>query len=179
MIFTETDLKGVYLITVEAKEDERGFFGRTYCRNEFAAVNIDFSIAQTNISYNKMKGTLRGMHMQKYPYKEAKLIQCISGSLYDVIIDMRTDSPTLYQWISTTLTAQNNTLLYIPEGFAHGFITLENDTKILYFMSEFYSPGAEQAFRWNDPFFNISWPMEPQVMSEKDTLHPLFERALM
>lgn len=177
MILTETKLKGAYLITVETKEDERGFFGRTFCRNEFAALNIDFSIAQTNISYNKTKCTLRGMHMQKFPYKEAKLIQCISGSLYDVIIDMREDSPTLHQWISTTLTAQNNTLLYIPEGFAHGFLTLENDTRILYFMSEYYTPGAEESLLWSDPFFNIFWPSEPQIMSEKDKQHPLFKPA--
>ena len=175
MIFTETVLQGAYSIQIETKEDERGYFGRTYCRNEFAALNINFSIAQTNISYNKTNGTLRGMHMQREPYKEAKLIQCISGSLYDVIIDMRKDSPTLYQWISTILTAHNNTMLYIPEGFAHGFLTQEDDTRILYFMSEFYTPGAEQALRWNDPFFNITWPVQPQVMSEKDKLHPLFQ----
>ncbi len=174
MIFTKTKLKGVYLITIETKEDERGYFGRTYCRNEFAANHIDFTIAQTNISYNKTRGTLRGMHMQRAPHKEAKLIQCISGRLYDVIIDMRPHSPTLYQWISTELSCDSNTMLYIPEGFAHGFLTLEDETRILYFMSEFYTPGAEAAMRWNDPFFNIIWPIEPAVMSEKDKLHPLF-----
>lgn len=175
MIFTETKLKGAYLLTIDTKEDERGYFGRTYCQHEFAALNINFTIAQTNISYNKIKGTLRGMHMQQTPHKEAKLVQCISGSLYDVIIDMRPGSPTLHQWIGTTLSSANNMMLYIPEGFAHGFVTLEDDTKVLYLISEFYSPGAEQPLRWNDPFFNITWPIEPQVMSEKDKVIPLFQ----
>lgn len=175
MIFTETKLKGAYLISIETKEDERGYFGRTYCKNEFAKQNIDFSIAQTNISYNKNKATLRGMHMQRAPHKEAKLVQCISGSLYDVIIDMRPDSPTLYQWIATQLSADNNTMLYIPEGFAHGFLTLENNTRVLYQMSEFYKPGAEQPLLWNDPFFNIHWVVEPQIISEKDKVNPLFQ----
>ena len=174
MIFTETKLKGAYLVTIEAKEDERGYFGRSYCRNEFASYQINFTVAQTNISYNKKKGTLRGMHMQKAPYKEAKLVQCIGGAIYDVIIDMRPHSPTRYQWVANELSAKNNTMLYIPEGFAHGFITLENETRILYLMSEFYAPVAEQPLRWNDPFFNIAWPMEPAVMSEKDKTIPLF-----
>lgn len=176
MIFTETKLQGAYLINIDTKEDERGYFGRAYCRNEFAALNIDFTIAQSNISYNKHKGTLRGMHRQGAPHDEAKLVQCISGSLYDVIIDMRSNSPTLHQWIGTTLSAQNNKMLYIPEGFAHGFITLEDDTKVMYLISQFYAPGAEQPIRWNDPFFNIDWPMEPQVMSGKDKSIPLFQQ---
>ncbi len=175
MIFTETQLKGAFIINIETKEDERGYFGRTYCKDEFAMHGIDFSIAQTNISYNKNKATLRGMHRQLAPHKEAKLVQCISGSLYDVIIDMRPHSPTLYQWIASEFSAQNNTMLYIPEGFAHGFLTLEDDTKVLYLMSELYKPGAEQPLLWNDPFFNIHWVMAPLVMSEKDKTNPLFQ----
>ncbi len=175
MIFTETKLKGAYTITIETKDDERGYFGRIYCKEEFAKHRIDFSIAQSNIGYNKKKATLRGMHMQGAPHKEAKLVQCICGSLYDVIVDMRVNSPTLYQWTAMELSANNNTLLYIPEGFAHGYITLEDDTKVLYMMSEFYKPGAEQPLLWNDPFFKIHWPLQPQVMSEKDKAIPLFQ----
>ncbi len=175
MIFTETRLKGAYTITIETNDDERGYFRRMYCKEEFAKHGIDFSIAQSNIGCNKKRATLRGMHMQGAPHKEAKLVQCICGSLYDVIVDMRPNSPTLYEWIATELSAENNTLLYVPEGFAHGYITLKDDTKMLYMMSEFYKPGAEQPLLWNDPFFAIHWVLEPLIMSEKDKTIPLFQ----
>ncbi len=179
MIFTETKLKDAFILVIEKKEDERGFFARTFCEREFEAKGIQFAIRQSNISFNKKRGTLRGMHMQKSPHKEAKLVQCVSGGIYDVIVDMRQDSITKYEWIGTELSSKNDLILYIPEGFAHGFITLENDTKVLYQMSEFYKPGAEQPLLWNDPFFNINWPMQPEVMSEKDKMNPLFNPALV
>lgn len=177
MIFTETKLKGAFQITIETKEDERGYFGRIYCEEEFKKHGIDFSIAQSNIGYNKKKATLRGMHMQCAPNHEAKLVQCICGGLYDVIIDMRPDSPTLYQWVATELSAKNNLMLYIPKGFAHGYITLEDSTKVLYMMSEFYKPGTEQPILWNDPFFAIHWPLQPLIISEKDKAIPLFQSS--
>ena len=175
MIFTTTKLKDVLLIDIERKEDERGFFGRTFCRHELAEQGVEFTIAQSNLSYNKTKGTLRGMHMQVAPFKEAKLVQCIRGSLYDVIIDMREESATYCQWLSFPLSDQNKTILHIPVGFAHGFLTLEDDTEVSYQMSEFYKPGYEKGLLWNDPFFNISWPMEPVVISERDKTYPLFQ----
>ncbi len=174
MIFTETNLKGSFILDIERRNDERGFFGRTYCRQEFEQYGIDFTIVQSNISYNKTRGTLRGIHMQDTPHTEAKLVQCISGSLFDVIIDMRPGSATYLQWTSVELSANNCRMLYIPEGFAHGFLTLEEETRVSYQISSFYAPGAEKAIRWNDPFFNIPWPVAPQVMSDKDKTHPLF-----
>ena len=175
MIFTKTKLANVVLIDIDRKEDERGFFGRTFCRQEFAGQSIDFNIAQSNVSYNKAKGTLRGMHMQMAPFKEAKLVQCIRGSIYDVVIDMRRESATYCLWLGTELSDKNKTILYIPEGFAHGFITLEDDTEVSYQISEFYKPGYEKGLLWNDAFFNISWPMKPVVMSEKDKNYPSFQ----
>lgn len=177
MIFTKTKFSGVLLIDVDRKEDERGFFGRTFCQHELAAQCVDFKIAQSNISYSKKKGTLRGMHMLTPPHGEAKLVQCIRGNIYDVIIDMREDSITFCQWFSTGLNDKNKTILYIPKGFAHGFITLEDDTEVIYQMTDFYKPGYETGFLWNDPFFGISWPMEPVVISEKDRQYPLFQRS--
>ena len=168
MIFTETRLKDAFLIQIEKREDERGYFGRTYCRNEFAKQNITFEVAQSNLSFNKKRGTLRGMHMQMAPNNEAKLVQCVSGSIYDVIIDMRKDSPAYGKWTGAELSDENGMMMYIPKGFAHGFITLADDTRMLYQMSQYYTPGAEKAFRWNDPFFQIEWPIQPQVMSDKD-----------
>ena len=178
MIFTETKLKGAYIIEVKRLEDERGFFGRSYCENEFAELGLTTGIKQTNVSYNKKKGTLRGMHMQISPFEETKLIRCTRGAIYDVIIDMREDSETYKQWIGVELTADNYRMLFVPEGFAHGFITLEDNTDITYQVTQFYTPGSERCIRWNDPAFNIKWPMEPVVISEKDQAQPDFEKAL-
>lgn len=178
MLFHKTKLKGAYVIEVEPKEDERGFFARTYCQHEFEAQGIDFNIVQSNISYNKNKATLRGLHAQLAPYKESKLVRCCSGSIYDVIVDMRKNSSTYLQWYGAELNADNNTMMYIPEGFAHGFITLQDNTEVVYQMSEYYTPGAEIGFCWNDPAFNIHWPLSPVVISVKDQSYALYEPTL-
>jgi len=175
MIFTETKLKGAYIINLKRLEDERGFFARTFCQNEFREYGLNTQIAQANISYNRSKGTLRGMHMQAAPYEESKLIKCSRGALYDVIIDMRKGSDTYTQWIAVELSAQNHQMLYVPEGFAHGFITLEDDTEVTYQINQFYTPGSEKGFRWNDPAFGIEWPMEPKVISDRDRNFPLLK----
>jgi dTDP-4-dehydrorhamnose 3,5-epimerase len=178
MIFTETKLKGAYIIDVKRIEDERGFFGRSYCEKEFEEYGLNTNIVQTNVSYNKKKGTLRGMHMQITPYEETKLVRCTRGAIYDVIIDMRENSDTYKQWIGVELTADNYRMLFVPEGFAHGFITLEDNSDVTYQVTQFYTPGSEKGIRWNDPAFNIEWPIEPVVVSEKDQAHPDFEKAL-
>jgi dTDP-4-dehydrorhamnose 3,5-epimerase len=168
MVFTETKLKGAFLINLKRFEDERGFFARTFCQKEFKEHGLNTQIVQANISYNKKRGTFRGMHMQLAPNEESKLIKCTSGAIYDVIIDMRISSDTYKQWIGVELTAENHQLLYVPEGFAHGFITLKNDTEVTYQMNQFYAPESEKGFRWNDPGFGIVWPIQPLVIAEKD-----------
>lgn len=172
MIFTQTKLKDAFILDIEKKEDERGFFARTYCKNEFGENGISFTPVQANISYNRLNHTLRGMHYQVSPYEEAKLVSCVNGGIYDVIIDMRPDSPTCDQWIGVELTAENHRMLYIPEGFAHGFITLKRETQVIYMMSEFYTPGSGAGLKWNDPYYNIIWPEKPEVISEKDKNWP-------
>ena len=172
MIFTETKLKGAYIIDVEKIEDERGFFGRVYCKKEFDKVGIESNIAQTNMSFNPKKGTLRGMHYQVSPYEETKLVKCTSGAIYDCIIDLRKDSPTYLEWIGVELTEENNRMLFVPRDFAHGFITLKDNTAIQYFVSQFYAPGAERGIKWDDPKINIQWPADVAVISEKDNNHP-------
>ena len=173
MDFTETKLKGAFIINLKRLEDERGFFARTFCQKEFKEHGLNTQIVQANISYNKKRGTFRGMHMQLAPYEESKLIKCTRGAIYDVIIDMRISSDTYKQWIGVELTAENHQLLYVPEGFAHGFITLKNDTEVTYQMNQFYAPGSEKGFRWNDPAFGIAWPIQPIVIAEKDKNFPL------
>ena len=172
MIFTETLLKGAFVIEPERLEDERGFFARTWCQREAEAHGINTQWVQCNISYNKKKGTLRGMHYQVAPYEEAKLIRCTLGATYDVIIDLRPDSPTFRQHIAELLTAQNRKMLFVPEGFAHGFLTLEDDTEVFYQMSEFYHAECARGVRWNDPAFGIQWPAEVQIISDRDRNHP-------
>jgi dTDP-4-dehydrorhamnose 3,5-epimerase len=173
MVFTETKLKGAFIINLTRLEDERGFFARTFCQNEFKEHGLNIQIAQANISYNKRRGTFRGMHMQLPPYEESKLIKCARGTIYDVIVDMRVSSDTYKQWIGVELTAENHQMLYVPEGFAHGFITLKNDTEVTYQMNQFYAPASEKGFRWNDPAFGIVWPIQPKIMAEKDKNFPL------
>lgn len=168
MKFTETKLKGAFVIEIELMKDERGSFGRSWCANEMKEHGLNINICQTNVSFNKSKGTLRGMHYQIAPYQEAKLVRCSMGSIYDVIIDLRPKSPTFKQWVGVELSQKNYKMLYVPEDFAHGFITLEDNCEINYLMSEFYVPGAGATIRWNDPIFNIQWPFEPTVISEKD-----------
>src|SRR5919199_3217742 len=148
MIFTETKLKGAFLIEPEPRADERGFFARTWCQREFEAHGLRTRWVQCNISFNKKKGTLRGMHYQLAPYAEAKLVRCTRGAIYDVIIDLRYDSPTFKQWQALNLTADNRQMLFIPEGFAHGFQTLDDDTEVFYQMSEFYAPDCAKGVRW-------------------------------
>ena len=150
MIFKETKLKGAYIIELELLEDERGFFARSFCIDEFKKNGIDFNIVQCNISYNKEKGTLRGMHYQIAPYEEAKIVSCIRGAIYDVIIDLRQESPIYCKWFAVELSAKNYKILYIPKGFAHGFQTLEDDTVVFYQMSEFFHPECTRGVRWDD-----------------------------
>lgn len=175
MIFTETKLKGTFIIDIVKNEDERGFFSRTWCVNEMKEFGLNQNICQTNISFNKTKGTLRGMHFQTAPYQEAKYVRCTKGSIYDVIIDLRKDSPTFKQWIGVELSAVNYRMLYVPEDFAHGFITLEDSTEISYLMTEFYVPDSGKIIRWDDPSFNIDWPIQPIVISEKDKMQKDFK----
>lgn len=169
MIFTETTLRGAYIIEIEPLKDERGFFARSFCQKEFAQQGIHFCSVQCNISYNKSKGTLRGMHYQVAPDEEAKLVNCLRGAIYDVIIDLRPDSPTYCQWFSAELRAEDYKMLYIPEDFAHGFQALEDHTVVFYQMSTFYHPESARGLRWNDPGFGIEWPeIRNRIISEKD-----------
>jgi len=177
MIFTETKLKGAYIIDVKRLEDERGFFGRSYCQREFEALGLNTNAVQANVSYNKQKGTLRGMHMQLRPHSETKLVRCTRGAIYDVIVDLRQESDTFKQWIGVELTADSYRMLFVPEGFAHGFITLEDNTDVTYQVTQFYTPFAERGYRWDDPAFNIQWPIAPTLISAKDQAHPLFEES--
>jgi len=176
MIFTETKLKGAYIIELELLEDERGFFARSFCQKEFEEHGLNPRIVQCNISYNKKKGTLRGMHYQAAPNEEAKLVSCIRGAIYDVIIDLRPDSTTHCQWFAVELSAENYKMLYVPEGFAHGFQTLEDNTVVFYQMFEFYHPECARGVRWDDPAFRIRWPLSNRVMSKKDQSYPAFGR---
>jgi len=168
MIFTETKLSGSFLINVEKLEDERGFFTRSWDKKKFQDIGLNSDLVQCNISFNKKIGTLRGMHYQISPYQETKLVRCTRGKIFDVIIDLRNDSNTYKQWLGLTLDANNHDLLYIPEGFAHGFQTLEDNSEIFYQMSKEYYPKASRGIRWNDPTFGIIWPLENKIISEKD-----------
>lgn len=178
MEFIETKLKGAYIIDIKPITDERGFFSRSYCSDEFKEYKLNTNAVQNNISFNEKKGTLRGMHMQKAPFEETKLVRCTRGAIYDVIVDMRAESETYKQWIGVELTADNYRMLYVPEGFAHGFITLEDRTDVSYQVTQFYTPGFEQCFRWDDPSFDIKWPIEPVVISAKDQAHLLINEGV-
>jgi len=172
VIFIETGLKGAYVIEIEKLKDHRGFFARSWCQKEFDGHNLASTVRQANISSNMKKGTLRGMHYQLSPYEETKLVRCTRGAIYDVIIDLRPASPTYSQWIGVELTAENYKMLYVPENFAHGFQTLKDDTEVTYQVSQFYTPGSENGIRWDDPAIGINWPIEVQVISEKDKSWP-------
>ena len=174
MIFKETTLKGAYVIEMEQLQDERGFFARSFCKNEFKEHGLNPHIVQCNISYNKKKGTLRGMHYQVPPYEEAKVVNCVRGAIYDVIIDLRPDSDTYCQWCAVELSDGNYKMLYVPEGFAHGFQTLEDDTVVFYQMSEFYHPECSRGVRWDDPSFGIAWLGDVKIIAEKDQQYPDF-----
>lgn len=175
MIFEPTTLPGSFVIGLEACSDARGFFARTWCQREFEEHGLNSALVQCNLSFNHSKGTLRGMHYQEAPFAEAKLVRCVRGALYDVIIDLRADSPTHKRYFSVELTAENRRALYVPEGFAHGFLTLEDNTEILYQMSRFYSAEHSRGLRWNDPAIGICWPGEVRVISQRDSDYPDFE----
>ncbi|MBI5665328.1 MAG: dTDP-4-dehydrorhamnose 3,5-epimerase [Nitrospirae bacterium] len=175
MIFKETKLKGAYIIEPERFEDERGFFARTCCKREFQDHGLNFHVAQCNISFNKSKGTLRGMHYQAGPHAEAKLVRCTQGSIYDVIIDLRPESKTYKNWFAVELNKDNRNMLYIPEHFAHGFLTLEDHAEVFYQMSEFYNAESTRGVRWDDPAFSIHWPAAVSVISGRDRDCPDFE----
>jgi dTDP-4-dehydrorhamnose 3,5-epimerase len=176
MIFGPTRLEGAFVIEPERIEDDRGFFARTFCRREFAAHGLQAEFVQCNISYNQRKGTLRGMHYQAAPFQEAKLVRCTSGAIYDVIVDLRPDSSTYTQWTAVELNADNRKMLYIPEDFAHGFLTLTDQSEVFYQMSQYYAPEAARGLRWDDPVFNITWPGPVVEMSSKDQNYPAFEQ---
>lgn len=168
MIFVETKLKGAFIVEPEKLEDERGFFARTFCQKEFEAHGLNPRLVQCSVSYNEKKGTLRGMHYQAFPYAEAKLVRCTRGAVYDVIVDLRYDSPTFKHWVAVELSAENHRMLYIPEGCAHGFQALEDNTEVVYQMSEFYHPESARGVRWDDPAFRITWPIKDVIISIKD-----------
>lgn len=174
MRFVAIDLAGACLIELERLEDERGFFARTFCRDEFAAHGLRPAFVQCNVSFNARKGTLRGMHFQAKPHEEAKLVRCTRGAIYDVIIDIRRESSTYKRWIGVELTADDRRMLYVPEGFAHGFQTLADDCEVFYQMSEMHHPQSARGVRWNDPAFAIRWPLADPILSERDARYPDF-----
>ena len=172
MRFVETRLKGAYLIEPEIRADERGFFARAFCRREFLAHGLNPELVQCNLSFNPASGTLRGMHYQRAPHAEVKLVRCTAGAICDVILDLRPDSPTFAQWAAVELSAGNRRLLYVPEGFAHGYQTLTEGAEVFYQVSAFYHPGSEEGARWDDPAFKIEWPLPVSSISAKDASYP-------
>jgi dTDP-4-dehydrorhamnose 3,5-epimerase len=175
MIFHKTKLPGAYEIHLEPMTDERGFFARSWCQKEFAHHGLNPKLAQCNISVTSRKGTLRGLHFQAAPFAEAKLVRCTRGAIYDVVVDLRPHSPAFRDWIAVYLTAEKRNMVYVPEGFGHGFLTLEDDIEVFYQMSEVYNAEAARGVRWNDPAFMIAWPEEVKVISERDRTYPDFQ----
>jgi dTDP-4-dehydrorhamnose 3,5-epimerase len=173
MIFTALPLSGAYLVEITRAEDERGFFARSYCAEEFAAHGLALPTVQCSVSFNARRGTLRGMHYQTAPHDEEKLVRCTGGSLFDVLVDNRPDSPTYRRWYGTELSAINHRALYIPKGFAHGFVSLADETEVYYMISVAYAPGFAGGLRWNDPALGIHWPVPPAVISQRDAEYPL------
>jgi dTDP-4-dehydrorhamnose 3,5-epimerase len=176
LIFEELKLPGVYLIHPEEIADDRGFFARTWCQQEFAAKGLNSQLVQCNISFNHRQGTLRGMHYQVSPHEEVKLVRCTAGAIYDVLVDLRSTSPTYQQWVSVELTARNRRSLYVPAGFAHGFQTLSDNTEVFYQMSALHVAAAARGVRWNDSAFEIEWPLAVTVMADRDRQYPDFLR---
>lgn len=175
MLFEKTKIEGLWIIQPQLIEDARGFFARAVCENEFKEHGLKNNWAQQNIAYNHKKATLRGMHYQKGEAAEIKVVRCTQGSIYDVAVDFRKNSPTYLNWVGVELSAKNHKMFYIPEGFAHGYITLTDDAEISYLVSEFYTPGAEGGLRYDDPKINIDWPMKPEIISEKDSVWPYLQ----
>jgi dTDP-4-dehydrorhamnose 3,5-epimerase len=172
MLFTETKLKGAYVIDIERKTDNRGFFARAWCRNEFAEHGLSTTVVQRNVALSTRRGTLRGLHFQIAPYQEVKIVRCTRGALLDVIVDLRPESPTYRQWIAVELNEDNYKMLYVPEGFAHGYQTLADNTELDYDTSEFFVADAARGVRFNDPAFKIDWPLEPTAISDADRNWP-------
>jgi dTDP-4-dehydrorhamnose 3,5-epimerase len=168
MLFLETRLKDVFIIEPARIEDERGFFARVFCVEEFGAHGLETNLVQCSISFSKQRGTLRGMHSQVAPYEEVKVVRCTRGAIYDVAVDLRPASSTFKQWVGAELTGENRRMLYVPKGFAHGFLTLENNCEVFYQMSEFFHSESERGVRWDDPAFGIIWPSKVKIISEKD-----------
>lgn len=178
MKFEGTRLPGAFVIGLEKREDERGFFSRTWCRREFAEHGLVSRIVQANLSYNRRRGTLRGLHYQIDPHSEVKVVRCSRGAIFDVVIDLRPGSPTYMQWVGVELRSDDYRMLYVPENFAHGFLTLEDDTEVVYQVSEFYAPEAERGIRYDDPAFDIRWPLAVSVISDKDGTWPDWTASL-
>ena len=176
MKFVETPLRGAYVIEIEPISDNRGFFARSWCEREFREHDLNPCLVQCNISFNATKGTLRGMHYQIEPHEEVKLVRCTQGSIYDIIVDIRPDSPTFKKWFGVKLTAENHKMLYVPEKFAHGFQTLEDNTEVFYQMSNFYHPECARGIRWNDNLFSIEWPLKQKIISDRDLSYMLWEK---
>lgn len=169
MIFTETELKGAFIIEIEKLEDERGFFARSWDSKEFKKRGMEPNLVQCNISFNNKKGILRGMHYQKEPFEEIKLVRCTKGRIFDVIVDIRKDSLSKNKWFGIELTESNHKMMYIPKGFAHGFQVLEDNSEVFYQMSQEFEPNYSTGKRWNSSLFNISWPIQPPILSKQDT----------
>lgn len=178
MIFTKTPIAGAYLIDLEKRGDDRGFFARVFCRNEFGERDLDAEFVQINNSVSAERGTLRGLHYQLAPAEEVKVVRCIAGAMWDVILDIRPQSPTFGRWFGAELSATNRRMMYAPRGMAHGFVTLADDTEAFYLVSAFYAPERERGIRWNDPRFAIEWPVLAAVMSDKDRDRPDFDPAI-
>lgn len=175
MIFNETRLPGVFEIHLEAMADGRGFFARIWCQREFEAKGLNGRLVQCSLSFSRRKGTLRGMHYQVAPHAEAKLVRCNKGAIYDVVIDLRPQSPTFKEWIAVVLTAEKRNMIYVPEGCAHGFLTLEDESEVTYQMSDFWNAESARGIRWDDPAFGITWPDNAEVVSERDRAYPDFK----
>ena len=172
-----TPLEGAFAVEIEPIEDERGFFARSFCQEEFRAHGLYPVVAQCNVSFNRRRGTLRGLHYQDKPHEEAKLVRCTLGAVWDVIVDIREDSPTRHRWHAIELTAENRRALYVPRGFAHGFQTLLDDSEVLYQMSEFYHPDSARGLRWDDPALGITWPLPDPILSLRDRAYSLLPRS--
>jgi dTDP-4-dehydrorhamnose 3,5-epimerase len=174
MKFHQTPLPGAFVIELEPRHDERGFFARTFCQDELRARGLDPCVAQCNVSYNRRRGTLRGLHLQRAPHEEDRLVRCTAGSIFDVVVDAREGSPTRGRWHAVTLSAAERNQLYVPKGFAHGFLTLEDDVEVAYQMSVPYAPESAAGYRYDDPTLAIEWPFEPLVVSQRDLELPSF-----
>ena len=175
MVLEETTVPGAFQIHLQPQYDERGFFARSWCQREFESNGLNPNLVQCSISYNARKGTLRGMHYQAAPYAESKLVRCTKGTIYDVVLDMRPQSSTFKRWVAMVLTSEKRNMVYIPEGCAHGFLTLEDSTEVFYQMSQFYNPDSARGVRWDDPAFRIAWPAKGEVISDRDRTYPDFE----